>query len=206
MNPIKLITSIFFCIIFTITMIGGCISVPEPPLSNCIWENSKINCFYFELNYPHNINSNMPLPYIFSFAHFFQIGNDRAIDAKLNILVSSDNCIGCTNNTFSLNQESYYSYMIDDYCINYVPFINNIEPKYLTIDITFKFDDVYDLSSGQYGNIIWYKKSSGYEEGFVFNTSTNTFNITNLTLLGKFTPREFRIVPVYHCGRYIESF
>lgn len=131
----------------------------------------------------------------------------------MSIAVSSSECIGCTNNTFTLNQDSYYEYYENyrytedfDYTINGVSFITNIKPKFLNIEMSFKFDDVYDYISGQWGNVKWKNTSNGYSSGFVFDTSTNTFNITYLVLQGKFTPQEYRIAPVYYCGEYVMAY
>ena len=213
MRFFRLIAIIFICIIFTITMIGGCISVPDPPLSDCIWEDSKVSCFYLELNYPQGSSFNVPNPYIYSFADFFYTGYFIPSESQISIAVSSNECIGCTNNTFTLNQDSYYEYYENyrytedfDYTINGVPFITNIKPKFLNIEMSFKFNDVYDYNSGEYGSLSWLQTSNGYSTGFVFDTSTNTFSITYLVLQGKFMPQEYRIAPVYYCGEYITAY
>ena len=213
MKFFRLISIIFICIIFTITMIGGCISVPNPPQSDCIWENSKISCFYMELNYPSGTSFNVPNFFIYSFADFFYTGNFVNSESLMSIAVSSDECIGCTNNTFTINQDSYYEYYENygytenfDYTMNNVPFITNIEPKFLNIKMSFKISDVYDFSSGRYGSLSWLQESNGYSAGFVFDTLANTFNINSLVLQGKFIPQEYRIAPVYYCGEYVIAY
>lgn len=188
-------------------MIGGCIdNIQDPPSQEqCNWVNSKIKCTYVNLKYPNECSFNPPDSNIYSFTTLFEHSDFTNSEAQIDVSVSSEVCIGNTNHTTTINQNSYSSHIIEDDCtINGVSFINNINPKELSINITFKINNILEYNSLKEGDIIWNLSTDGYSEGYVFDSAYNKFSIQNLILEGKFTPNYNYIPSIYSAGRYIQ--